>query len=143
MSDYEYGYINGFVERKSGGQYEGRLVVDGVDISPINAVYFKDDGNSYLWLKRNDIMQYDINTQSYYTRKRTPQWEVYMKKTADDNVVAYRGEFFFLRIKYSIIGVWDAILGKDKHRLNLYVERMPLAEQSIINGINEMRKKKG
>jgi hypothetical protein len=47
-----------------------------------------------------------------------------------------------MRFKYSITGVWDKILGNDKQRLNLFVERLPLTQQTIINSINESKKKK-
>jgi hypothetical protein len=55
----------------------------------------------------------------------------------DNDVVAYKGEFIFMRFKYSIVGVWDRILGKDNQRLNLYIERLPMAQQSIINNIRD------
>lgn len=139
----EYGYTNGYVERKNGGAYEGKLAIDGVDVSPINAVYFKgkQDGKVRLWLRRNDILEYDMDEEKYIARKRTPQWEAYLTKQTDGNTVAFRGEFFFLRFKYSIVGVWDSILGKEKSRLNLYVERLPMAQQSVLNGINERKRK--
>jgi hypothetical protein len=56
--------------------------------------------------------------------------------------VAYKGEFAFMRFRFSITGVWDKVLGKDKQRLNLFVERLPLPEQTIINSINEAKKNK-
>ena len=47
----------------------------------------------------------------------------------------------FLRFKYSIVGVWDNVFGKDKQRLNLFVERLPMSEQTIINSNNERKLK--
>jgi hypothetical protein len=45
-----------------------------------------------------------------------------------------------LRFRYSIVGVWDNILGKDKQRLNLFVERLPMSQQTIVNRINERKR---
>ena len=132
-------YVNGFLERKEGGSYNGRLSIDGVDISPIEGVYFKQEGNTYLWIKRKPIMEYDFESQTYKTRKPEPQWEAYLKKQVDGNTVAYKGEFAFLRFMYSIEGVWDSVLGKDKKRLNFYIERLPMSRQTILNNINERR----
>lgn len=137
----DYGYINGFVERTKGGIYEGKLTIDGVDVSPINAVYFKREGKTCLWLRRNDKLEYDMDTDKFIARKRSPQWEAYLTKQVEGDVVAFRGEFYFLRFKFSIVGVWDSILGKEKNRLNLYVERLPMNQQTIINGINERKRK--
>lgn len=137
----EFGYINGFVERKTGGGYEGHISIERIDLSPLECVFFKDEnGDNYLWLKRKPIMDYDFATQSYTTRKRKPHFEAYLKKQMDDDgVVAYKGEFVFMRFKFSIIGIWDVVLGSDlKHqRLNLFVERLPLSQQTILNSINE------
>lgn len=139
--DDSYGYINGSIERKNGGRYEGSVKVQGIDLSPIEATFFKDDnGDSYLWLKRAPIMEYDFDTQSYRTRKRKPVFEAYLKKQLDENVVAYKGEFMFMRFKFSIIGIWDTILGKENQRLNLFVERLPMSQQTILNDINERKK---
>lgn len=63
-----------------------------------------------------------------------------MKKQTDNNVVAYKGEFFFMHLKYSIVGVWDKVFGTDKQRLNLYVERKPMGQQTLINAINKTKK---
>lgn len=133
-------YINGYIERRHNGGYEGKVKVDGVDLSPIEGVYFKQAEKKYLWLKRKPLMEYDFDSQCYKTRKRQPQWEAYLEKQSDGTVTAYKGEFVFLRFRYSIIGVWDAILGKEKSRLNLYVERLPMSQQTILNKINERRK---
>jgi hypothetical protein len=134
-------YINGYVERKQGGVYEGKLSIDGILLPAISATYFKDDGENYLWIRRKKILEYDFESQAYHERDAKPQFEAYLKKQLDGNTIAYKGEFIFMRFKYSITGVWDKILGNDKQRLNLFVERMPLSEQTIINGINESRKK--
>ena len=134
-------YINGYIERKNEGRYEGRITIDGVSMPSISAVFFKEESESYLWLKRKKILDYDFESQTYREREAKPQWEVYMKKQLEDNVVAYKGEFFFLHFKYSIVGVWDKVLGIDKKRLNLFIERLPLSQQTVINAINEQKTK--
>ena len=132
---------NGFIERKKGGSYDGTLTVEGIDLSPISAQYFKDEGDSYLWLKRKQILDYDFETQSYKSRDRKPYWECYLKKQIDGKTVSYKGEFTFMHFKFSIRGVWDSVLGTDdKQRLNLFVERLPMSQQVIINNINERKK---
>ena len=139
--DDSYGYINGSIERRNGGRYEGTIKIQGIDLSPIEATFFKDDnGEQYLWLKRTPIMQYDFDTQTYTSRKRKPVFEAYLKKQLDDKSIAYKGEFMFMRWKFSIMGIWDGILGKDNQRLNLFVERLPMSQQTILNDINERRK---
>lgn len=135
------GYINGFIERKNDGRYEGRITIDGVSMPSISAVFFKEENESYLWLKRKKILDYDFESQTYREREAKPQWEAYLKKQLEDNVVAYKGEFFFLHFKYSIVGVWDKVLGIDKKRLNLFIERLPLSQQTVINAINEQKTK--
>ena len=143
MIEYnERGYANGYLERKSGGRFEGAIKIDGVDLSPIEGMYFNDSNGTHLWLKRKPVLQYETKTQTYKQKIREPRWEAYLKKQLDNNTVAYKGEFMFLRFKYSIVGVWDKILGNDKQRLNLFVERLPMSEQTIINSNNE-RKQKG
>ena len=135
------GYINGFIERKNEGRYEGRITIDGVSMPSISAVFFKEGSESYLWLKRKKILDYDFESQTYREREAKPQWEAYLKKQLEDNVVAYKGEFFFLHFKYSIVGVWDKVFGIDKKRLNLFIERLPLSQQTVINAINEQKTK--
>ena len=134
-------YINGFIERKSGGRYEGEISVDGVNLSPISAVSFKhkQDGKTYMWLRRKDMLVYDDKTQQYVTKKREPRWEAYLEKKLDGSCVAYRGEFHFMMFKYEIQGVWDSVLGVEKSRMNFYIERLPIERQDIINGINERK----
>lgn len=136
-------YINGFLQRESNGVYQGRLTIDGIDISPIVGVYFKKDEDKYLWLKRKRLLEYDDKTQTYKEREANPKWEAYLKKQTENDVVSYKGEFYFLRFRFSIIGIWDKVLGTDqKRRLNLIVERMELSEQTLINKINARRKDK-
>lgn len=135
-------FVNGYVERKKDGTYGGSLTIDGISLQGgISATYFKDDGENYLWLRRKKVLEYDFESQSYRERDAKPQFEAYLKKQLENNSVAYKGEFIFMRFRYSITGVWDKILGNDKQRLNLFVERMPLTEQTIINSINESKKK--
>lgn len=131
-------YINGFVQRTSSGQYLGKITIEGISLGKIEAVYFKKDNDSFVWLKRRKVLEYDDETMSYSEREPLPQWEAYMKKQADGGAVAYKGEFCFLRFRFSIVGVWDRVLGADKNcRLNLFVERLPQPQQTIINSINE------
>ena len=134
-------YVNGYVERKKDGTYGGSLTIEGINLQGgITAVYFKDEGENYLWIKRKKVLEYDFESQSYRERDAKPQFEAYLKKQIEDNSVAYKGEFFFMRFKYSITGVWDKVLGNDKQRLNLFVERLPLSQQTIINSINESKR---
>lgn len=137
MTDANSEYINGYIERRSGGRFDGTLRIDGVDISPITAVAFKEEGKTYLWLRRKDMLVYDENTQQYLTKKREPRWEAYLEKQMDGSTVAYKGEFHFLMFKYEIVGVWDSVFGKEKSRMNFFVERLPMEKQDIINAINE------
>lgn len=135
MNEY-LGYTNGYIEKKSKGTYEGILNIDGIDISPIEGVYFKKDGNQYLWIKRKDLLEYDNERMVYFKRQRKPYWETYLTKQSK-GTINYKGEFFFLHIRYSIVGIWDAIFKQEKQRLNLFVERLPMKEQTIINRIYE------
>jgi len=135
-------YINGYVERRKDGTYGGSLTIEGINLQGgITATYFKDDGESYLWLRRKKVLEYDFESQAYHERDARPPFEAYLKKQLNDGTVAYKGEFAFMRFKYSITGIWDKVLGNEKHRLNLFVERLPLSQQTIINSINESRKK--
>lgn len=135
--------VNGFVQRCAGGSYEGSVTIDGVLLPAISAVYFNRDNDGYLWLKRKKVLEYNDTTQTYKEREARPQWEVYMKKQVENSGVAYKGEFFFMHFKYSIVGIWDNVLGKDKQRLNLFVERLPMSQQTIINNINESKRNDG
>lgn len=134
-------FVNGFLERKAGGRFEGELYIEGVNLSPIEGAYFKKDEKLFLWLKRKPLLEYDIEEEKFHIRPREPRWEAYLEKKSTETV-AYKGEFMFLRFRYQIIGVWDAVLGKDKQRLNFFVERKPMPEQVIINKINERYKSK-
>ena len=64
-----------------------------------------------------------------------------MKKQMEDDVVAFKGQFMFMRFKFSIVGVWDTVIGKDKSRMNLFVDRLPMSQQTILNDINERKRK--
>ena len=132
-------YINGYIQRSQGGSYDGKITIEGILLPAISAVFFKDNGENYLWLKRKKVLDYDYESQTYKEREAKPQWEAYLKKQIDNDTVAYKGEFFFMRFKYSITGVWDKILGNEKQRLNLFVERLPMSQQTIINSINEQK----
>lgn len=136
-------YINGYIQRSQGGSYDGKITIEGILLPAISAVFFKDNGENYLWLKRKKVLDYDYESQTYKEREARPQWEAYLKKQIDNDTVAYKGEFFFMRFKYSITGVWDKILGNEKQRLNLYVERLPMEKQTIINNINEHKRNDG
>lgn len=128
----------GYLERKEGGRYEGCVRVDSIDLSPIEGVYFEENNEHYLWLKRKPLMEYDVKTQSYLLRAREPRWEAYLIKQHSGRI-AYKGDFTFLRIRYSIVGIWDDVL-RDKNRLKLFIERLPMEQQDIINRINKNKK---
>lgn len=130
-------YINGYLERSVGGNYEGRISVEGIDLSPITGVMFKQDSKSYLWLRRKDILEYDYDQQRYISRKREPRWEAYLEKQMDGNVVAFKGEFLLMRFRFSITGVWDGVFGKDKSRINFFIDRVPMDRQDIIQGLSK------
>ena len=134
-------YINGYIQRSQGGSYDGNITIDGILLPAISAVFFKDNGENYLWLKRKKVLDYDYESQTYKEREAKPQWEAYLKKQVNENAVAYKGEFLFMHFKYSIVGVWDKVLGNDKQRLNLFVERLPMSQQTLINTINEQKLK--
>lgn len=134
-------YISGYIERKAGGEYSGTLSVEGINLSPIRAQYFKQDNENYLWLRRQPLLEYNAQQQKYTTREREPRFEAYLKKQNDDGTFAYVGEFIFMRFKFRIVGIWDSVIGREKMRLNFFVERAPMSEQTIINSINERRKK--
>ena len=134
-------YINGYVQRE-GHRYVGEIEIDGIRLQGgISAVYFKDGEENYLWLKRKNVLEYNFESQTYTERGAKPHWEAYLKKQQDGGVVAYKGEFIFMRFKYSIVGIWDSVLGVEKQRLNLFVERLPMSQQTIINSINESKRK--
>lgn len=130
----------GYIERNRGG-YVGELNIDGIDISPISAVYFKDNGTHWLWVKRKKILEYSFETNSYTSREPLPTFEAYLVKQNKISDVAYKGEFIFFKFKYKIFGTWD-VNSKSKDKLNLYVERLPSEEQNIIKGLNLIAKNK-
>lgn len=134
-------YVNGYIQRSQGGAYDGKITIEGILLPAISAVFFKDNGENYLWLKRKKVLDYDHESQTYKEREAKPKWEAYLKKQLDGDAVAYKGEFFFMHFKYSISGVWDKVLGNEKQRLNLFVERLPMSQQTIINSINEQKRK--
>ena len=140
MAVHDYGYINGYIERRNGGRYEGCVSIQGIDLSPIEATFFCEDGEDYVWMKRKPVMEYDFESQSYRTRQRRPVFEAYLKKQMEESVVAYKGEFMFMRFKFSIVGVWDSVLGKDSQRMNLFVERLPMSQQTVLGKINERKR---
>ena len=132
-------YINGYIERAAGGAYEGNLSIEGINISPIRAQYFKKDGDTYLWIRRKPLLEYDDELHKYKERERTPYFEAYLKKQIDGGTFAYVGKFMFMRFKFKITGIWDDVLGIEKKRLNMFVERLPMSEQTVINGIKNRR----
>ena len=141
MNDYD-GYTNGYLERTQDGRYSGTLTVEGINLTPIEGQYFKNDSEMYLFIKRCPIMEYDYDKGCYTTRERKPQLIIYLKKViGGDGVVAYKGDFMFMRFKFNIEGVWDAILGKERNRLNLFVERAPMSEQLLLKSVAEKRKR--
>ena len=133
-------YINGHIQRECGGRYTGQVSVDGIDLSPIEATFFEAEGKNYLWLKRQPVKEYDWETSTFKTRQAKPQWEAYLEKQMDNDVVAYKGQFAFMRFKYEISAVWDTVLGREKTRMNLFVERLPMSEQTILTSINERKR---
>lgn len=133
------GYVNGFVQQVGDGSFSGKITIDGVLLPSISATYFKKDGDTYIWLKRDPLMEYDFSTNRYYKRNAEPQWECYLKKQPDGNTVSFKGDFVFMKFRYSVVGIWDRILGTDKNRLNLFVERKPMSEQTILLAINKQK----
>ena len=132
-----FGYANGFLERTAGGRYIGRIKIEGVDLSPIVGTYFKEDGRNYLWLRRQPVIEYDIDRNEYVNKTPRPTWEVYMEKQSTPTI-AYRGSFVFFHFRFDIVGIWDDVHKLDK--LNFFVERSE--EQTIINEINKNLKKR-
>lgn len=136
-------YNNGFIDKGDNGEYLGNLNIEGINLSPVCGQYFKKDGDTFLWIKRRPVLEYDFKTGQYSRREREPRFECYLKKQSDGDAVSFRGEFVFMRFRFSITGVWDSYIYGDSHRrLNLYIERMPASQQTIINSINE-RKRNG
>lgn len=129
---------SGYIERCRGG-YIGELHIDGIDISPIVGVFFKDNGTHWLWIKRKKILDYSFESNAYTSREPTPMFEAYLTKKNNTKAgVAYKGEFVFFRFKYAIYGIWDK-QSTNKDRLNLVVERLPMNEQDILKRINSLK----
>lgn len=122
----------GYIEL-SKGDYVGELSIDGVNISPIIGLLFKDNGKSWLWLKRKKILEYDFQKGEYYSRTPTPIFEVYLKRKTTNGKISYYGEFVFFKFKYSIVGMWSS-----HKRIELYVDRLPDNEQKIVNRLKEI-----
>lgn len=120
---------------KTKGEYIGTLNIDGVDISPIVAYFFTKNHIKWLWIKRRQILEYDIDNNVFTKKNPTPKFEVYMKKQQHGNI-AYKGEFVFFKFKYDIFAIWHESNGKEK--LELYVERVPKENQNILNSINKI-----
>lgn len=133
MNSYD-SFVNGCLARKDSSYYVGELSIDRIDISPIEATFFDKDGDTYLWMKRRPILEYD--GQRYKQRLRRPHWECYLKKKKD-TYDTFEGTFIFLRFKYGIIAQWDATYDDKFKRMNIYVERLPMEEQTIINNIRQ------
>ena len=131
--------FDGYLQRTRSGRFEGEIRVRNVNLSPIEGVYFKEDGKMYLWIRRKPILEYDDVEQKYKARAREPRWEAYLEKQ-NGGIPAYKGEFFFLRMRYTISGIWDVVLGMEKNRLNFLVEQCPMKEQTIVNKINERKR---
>lgn len=137
---YYSNYCNGYIEKKAGGRYEGLLNIEGIDLSPIFGVYFKEGGKTYLWLRRKPLLEYDHKTECYKEKQREPRWETYLQKQSNESGVSFHGEFVLFHFRFEIVGIWDTVLGMDKKRLNFFVSRKPMSEQDIINGINKRNK---
>lgn len=133
-------HVDGFVERDKKGNYVGQITIDGVSLGDIECQMFDEKGKKYIWLKRSPILEYDDKAMMFKRRERRPIWECYLEKQYEDRNVIFRGEFAFLRFKYSIVALWDKQIGLDNQRLNLYIERLPMSKQSIINKINERKR---
>lgn len=127
---------NGYIKLVK-GEYVGELVIDGVDISPITGYFFKDNRTQWLWIKRRRILEYDIEKDEYKTKNPKPQFEAYLKKQNGGNI-AYQGEFVFFKFKYLVTAIWND--GKKDGVLNLFVERLPIEQQNILNKIKEIKK---
>lgn len=136
MATYESTYSNGYLKRNKGGKYEGVLTIEGIDLSPIVGVYFKDKGDEYLWLKRKRIIDYDLSSGNYIPRNPKPFWECYLEKRGMGIKATYEGTFTFFHFRYKIFGVTDPVF-KDEHRVNFFIDRLPPEEQTIINGIKK------
>lgn len=132
-------HINGYLERKANGRYEGEMCFEGITLSPITGVMFEKDDKKYIWLKRKDMLVYDMDSSRYVQKKREPRWEAYLVKQIDGSTVAYKGEFCFMTFCFSIVGIWDRVVGWERGRMNFFVERLPMNNQKIINSISKRK----
>lgn len=137
---FENTYANGYLERKTNGGYEGEISIEGVDLSPIVGIFFKEKGKQYLWLKRKKIVDYDHKQGIFVSRSPSPYWETYLG-TNSNQMSRYKGEFFFFHVKFNIYGIWDGI-DKKRNRMNFFIDRVPMSEQTIINNINKKNNRK-
>ena len=131
MIDY---LSDGYLQKSKNG-FDGQIKVDNVDLSPIEGMFFVHERTKkeYLWLKRKQLLEYNEKKCGYELRPREPRWEVYLEKQQNSSI-PYKGEFCFLHFKYKIVGIWDRNeISKKKQRINFYIERLPLNEQTIIN----------
>lgn len=130
-------FVNGYIEKTKADTYEGKIAIEGVDLSPIVGIYFKDDGKYWLLLKRKPSLEYDIKSGTYKKYEVEPFWECYLEKQKKG--VDYKGYFIFCHFKYELVGIYDKFM-KGTDRLNLFIERMPMEKQTIINNINQRNK---
>lgn len=128
-------YSNGYVSRQQDGGYGGEITIDGVSLGEISAVYFREDGKTYLWLRRKKKLEYIIESQRFIAKDPKPKWETYLEKVSG-KPYSFVGTFMFLRFKYRIYGVWDRNEDARKERMNLFVDRLDMREQDIILKIN-------
>ena len=132
-------YTNTGYIQKGGNGFEGEITIEDIVLSPIEGKFFiyKKDKKQYLWLKRKPILEYNQEIKRYETRPREPRWETYLQRQDNDNI-PYVGTFVFLHFKFKIQGTWDLTdIGKKYKKMNLFIERLPIHEQTIINTISK------
>jgi len=134
-------YTNGILIRRKDSYYQGTLRIDGVDISPVEATFYKDGDDTRLWIKRRPLLEYDNKEHCYKQRLRRPHWEAYLRRVKGVRD-AFEGTFMFLRFKYTITAHFDVTYQDKFSHVNLFVERAPIEEQTIINGIYERNKER-
>lgn len=134
-------YTNtGYIQKGKNG-FEGEITIEDIVLSPIEGKFFvyKKDKRQYLCLKRKPILEYNQEIKRYETRPREPRWETYLQRQDNDNI-PYVGTFVFLHFKFKIQGTWDLTdMGKKTKKMNLFIERLPMQEQTIINTISERK----
>lgn len=129
---------DGYLQKGKNG-FEGQIIIENINLSPIEGMFFVHDRTKkeFLWLKRKPLLEYNSKEQKYDFRPREPRWEVYLEKYYGGSI-PYIGYFVFLHIKYKISGIWDKNeISKKKQRINFFIERLPISEQTIINEINK------